>query len=53
MIIISNNAKDVEAFERECDEVYWLLMVICFGVNWIKILAAVAPLLGLLEQLLV
>ena len=46
---ISNNAKDVEAFERECDEV--LLAVngnLSFGVNWIKFLAAVAPLLGLL-----
>ena len=46
---ISNNTPDVEAFERECDEV--LLAVngnLSFGVNWIKFLAAVAPLLGLL-----
>ena len=46
---ISNNTRDIEAFERECDEV--LLSVngnLSFGVNWIKFLAAVAPLLGLL-----
>ena len=46
---ISNNAKDVDTFERECDEV--LLTVngnLSWGVNWIKFLAAVAPLLGLL-----
>ena len=46
---ISNNTRDIEAFERECDEV--LLTVngnLSFGVNWIKFLAAVAPLLGLL-----
>ena len=46
---ISNNSKDVESFERECDEV--LLTVngnLSWGVNWIKFLAAVAPLLGLL-----
>ena len=46
---ISDNAKDVETFERECDEV--LLTVngnLSWGVNWIKFLAAVAPLLGLL-----
>ena len=46
---ISNSTIDVEAFERECDEV--LLAVngnLSFGVNWIKFLAAVAPLLGLL-----
>ena len=46
---ISNNTPDVEAFERECDEV--LLAGngnLSFGVNWIKFLAAVAPLLGLL-----
>ncbi len=46
---ISDNAKDVDTFERECDEV--LLTVngnLSWGVNWIKFLAAVAPLLGLL-----
>ena len=46
---ISNSSKDVETFERECDEV--LLTVngnLSWGVNWIKFLAAVAPLLGLL-----
>ena len=46
---ISDSTIDVEAFERECDEV--LLAVngnLSFGVNWIKFLAAVAPLLGLL-----
>ncbi|RZO28831.1 MAG: MotA/TolQ/ExbB proton channel family protein [SAR86 cluster bacterium] len=46
---ISNASKDVETFERECDEV--LLTVngnLSWGVNWIKFLAAVAPLLGLL-----
>ena len=46
---ISNTSKDVETFERECDEV--LLTVngnLSWGVNWIKFLAAVAPLLGLL-----
>jgi biopolymer transport protein ExbB len=46
---ISQNSKDVESFERECDEV--LLTVngnLSWGVNWIKFLAAVAPLLGLL-----
>jgi biopolymer transport protein ExbB len=42
---ISNSSKDVETFERECDEV--LLTVngnLSWGVNWIKFLAAVAPL---------
>lgn len=46
---ISDSTIDVEAFERECDEI--LLAVngnLSFGVNWIKFLAAVAPLLGLL-----
>ena len=46
---ISNASNDVETFERECDEV--LLTVngnLSWGVNWIKFLAAVAPLLGLL-----
>jgi len=46
---ISNKSKDVDSFERECDEV--LLTVngnLSWGVNWIKFLAAVAPLLGLL-----
>ncbi len=46
---ISDSSKDVESFERECDEV--LLTVngnLSWGVNWIKFLAAVAPLLGLL-----
>ena len=46
---ICDNAKDVDTFERECDEV--LLTVngnLSWGVNWIKFLAAVAPLLGLL-----
>ena len=46
---ISDNANDVDTFERECDEV--LLTVngnLSWGVNWIKFLAAVAPLLGLL-----
>jgi biopolymer transport protein ExbB len=46
---ISNTSNDVETFERECDEV--LLTVngnLSWGVNWIKFLAAVAPLLGLL-----
>tara|TARA_B100000579_G_C22559636_1_gene723741 strand:- start:94 stop:810 length:717 start_codon:yes stop_codon:yes gene_type:complete len=46
---ISDNSNDVDAFERECDEV--LLTVngnLSWGVNWIKFLAAVAPLLGLL-----
>ena len=46
---ISDNAKDVDTFERECVEV--LLTVngnLSWGVNWIKFLAAVAPLLGLL-----
>ena len=46
---ISDNAKDVDTFERECDEV--LLTVngnLSWGVNWIKFLAAVVPLLGLL-----
>ena len=46
---ISDKSKDVDSFERECDEV--LLTVngnLSWGVNWIKFLAAVAPLLGLL-----
>ena len=46
---ISDNSKDIDSFERECDEV--LLTVngnLSWGVNWIKFLAAVAPLLGLL-----
>ena len=46
---ISDTSTDVDAFERECDEV--LLTVngnLSWGVNWIKFLAAVAPLLGLL-----
>tara|TARA_B100001113_G_C21117408_1_gene625951 strand:- start:1561 stop:2892 length:1332 start_codon:yes stop_codon:yes gene_type:complete len=46
---ISDKSKDIESFERECDEV--LLTVngnLSWGVNWIKFLAAVAPLLGLL-----
>ena len=46
---ISDKSKDIDTFERECDEV--LLTVngnLSWGVNWIKFLAAVAPLLGLL-----
>jgi len=46
---ISDKSKDIDSFERECDEV--LLTVngnLSWGVNWIKFLAAVAPLLGLL-----
>ena len=46
---ISDKTNDVDSFERECDEV--LLTVngnLSWGVNWIKFLAAVAPLLGLL-----
>ena len=46
---ISDKSKDIDTFERECDEV--VLTVngnLSWGVNWIKFLAAVAPLLGLL-----
>ena len=46
---ISDKSNDIDTFERECDEV--LLTVngnLSWGVNWIKFLAAVAPLLGLL-----
>ena len=46
---LSEKHSNIEIFERECDEI--LLKVngnLNWGVNWIKFLAAVAPLLGLL-----
>ena len=46
---LSDKHSNIDVFERECDEV--LLKVngnLNWGINWIKFLAAVAPLLGLL-----
>ena len=46
---LSTKSTTIDTFERECDEI--LLTIngnLNWGVNWIKFLAAVAPLLGLL-----
>ena len=46
---LSAKSSVLDAFERECDEI--LLTIsgnLNWGINWIKFLAAVAPLLGLL-----
>ena len=46
---LSAKSSVIDAFERECDEI--LLTIsgnLNWGINWIKFLAAVAPLLGLL-----
>jgi biopolymer transport protein ExbB len=46
---LSTKSTTIDTFERECDEI--LLIIngnLNWGVNWIKFLAAVAPLLGLL-----
>lgn len=46
---LSTKLTTIDTFERECDEI--LLTIngnLNWGVNWIKFLAAVAPLLGLL-----
>ena len=46
---LSSNSKDADALERSIDEILVALNgSLSKGVNWIKFLAAVAPLLGLL-----